>query len=77
MAHFGSAWVTSVKAFSAAAYWNEWSCAIPYKNEDWAAWAHELGKWILPSPPEEDAPSGCCARQGAIASETSKTSTDL
>ena len=53
MAHFGVGAGDFVKALSAAAYWKEWSCAIPFTSAGWAAGEHELEKTTFPRPSED------------------------
>jgi hypothetical protein len=78
MAHFGSAWEASVKALSAAAYWNEWSCAIPFRSPGCAAEEHELEKLIFPKPSENDGVAAACRPwQGASETRITKISMNL
>src|SRR5689334_23378481 len=78
MAHLGSARVASVKAFSAAAYWKEWSCAIPCKIAVWAEIEQELGKTTFPKPAEDPGLTVICsARPGESGTKTIKIRENL
>src|SRR6476646_2167294 len=78
MAHLGSARVTSLKALSAAAYWKEWSCAIPFTSAGWAAGEQELEKTTFPRPGEVTGlMEACWDWQGGMAAKTIKTSKNL
>src|SRR6476646_893052 len=78
MAHLGSARVTSLKALSAAAYWKEWSCAIPFTSAGWAAGEQELEKPTFPRPCEVNGlTEACWDWQGRRAAKTIKTSKNL
>jgi hypothetical protein len=78
MAHLGSAWVASVKALSAAAYWKEWSCAIPFKTAACAAEEQELGKTTFPRLSEvPELAATCPARPVESDAKTIKISENL
>jgi hypothetical protein len=70
--------VASVKALSAAAYWKEWSCAIPFKSDGWAAGEQEFGKITFPSPAGGTKLAGSCrAWQGENGAKTIKINKNL
>jgi hypothetical protein len=78
MAHLASALVTSLNALSAAAYWKEWSCAIPFKSDGWAAGEQEFGKITFPSPAGGTKLAGSCwAWQGETDPKTIKINKNL
>src|SRR5207244_9979699 len=49
IAHEGSAAATSLKAFSASSYQNEWRSATARTKRAWTAGAHDVGKLTVPS----------------------------
>src|SRR5712671_6416907 len=78
MAHLGSARATSLNALSAAAYWKEWSCAIPCKSAGCAAGEQELLKTTFPRPCEViGLAETCWDWQGERAAKTIKISKNL
>src|SRR5262245_2423360 len=78
MAHCGSPCATMLKAFSAAAYWNECSSATPVSNTGPTSALQVMGNDTFPSPCAAAGPAESWAEnRGLEAIEIRKTRANL